>query len=228
MITMVTKRDGRVVPYDRSRIEATIKMAIKDTNIENLDPNVVTANILSEVDSKLNNVVDEYATLSVEDIQDIIVEAMKALKLPKLAKSFTSYRNKRTRVREKKSNLMKSIRDVAELSAHDNDAKRENGNINGDTAMGTMLKFGTTTSKEYFLNDVIPEKMSTAHREGYIHIHDLDFYSLTTTCTQIDIGSLLQRGFSTGHGYLRTPNGIRTAAALACIAIQSNQNDQHK
>ena len=227
MITMVTKRDGRVVPYDRSRIEATIKMAIKDTNIENLDPNVVTANILSAVDSKLNNVVDEYTTLSVEDIQDIIVEAMKALKLPKLAKSFTSYRNKRTRVREKKSNLMKSIRDVAELSAHDNDAKRENGNINGDTAMGTMLKFGTTTSKEYFLNDVIPEKMSTAHREGYIHIHDLDFYSLTTTCTQIDIGSLLQRGFSTGHGYLRTPNGIRTAAALACIAIQSNQNDQH-
>lgn len=228
MITMVTKRDGRVVPYDRSRIEATIKMAIRDTNIENLDPDTVTTKILSEVDSKLNSVDDEYATLSVEDIQDIIVKVMKTLNLSKLAKSFTSYRNKRTRIREKKSSLMKNIRDVAELSAHDNDAKRENSNINGDTAMGTMLKFGTTTSKEYYLNDVIPEKMATAHREGYIHIHDLDFYALTETCVQQDIGKLLARGFSTGHGYLRTPNGIRTAAALTCIAIQSNQNDQHK
>lgn len=228
MISMVTKRDGRVVPYDENRVRTAIQIAINSTNCGDNDPEVIVENILSLVTKKLNAVDDTYTTINVEEIQDIVVDSMKSLNLTKLARSFTTYRNKRTRIREKKSNLMKAMQEMDSSDAKHSDGKRENANINGDTAMGTMLKFGTTASKTYYLSEVIPEKASKAHIEGDIHIHDMDFYSLTTTCTQIDIGKLLNRGFSTGHGHLRTPNGINTGAALTCIAIQSNQNDQHK
>jgi len=226
MVSEVLKRDGRIVPFDETRIRTAIELAINDNNINGLDRNTVVDNIIEDVKEKISNSTD--SEIEVETIQDYIVKSMKALKLPKLAKSYTSYRNKRTRIRERKSSLMRSIGEMNNATAISSNSKRENANIDGDTAMGTMLKFGTTTSKEYYLNEVIPEEMSTAHREGWIHIHDLDFYSLTTTCCQIDAGKLLDSGFSTGHGHLRTPNGIRTAAALTCIIIQSNQNDQHK
>lgn len=107
------------------------------------------------------------------------------------------------------------------------DLKRENGNINGDTPMGAMLQVGSNISKEYYLDEVISPDIARLHREGYIHIHDLDFYGWTTTCTQIELRKLFKGGFNTGHGYLREPKSIGSYAALAAIAIQSNQNDQH-
>lgn len=109
----------------------------------------------------------------------------------------------------------------------DNDVKRENANIDGDTAMGTMLKYGSESAKQFYEMYVLNPKHAKAHREGDIHIHDLDFLTLTTTCCQIDIVKLFKDGFSTGHGFLREPNDIQSYSALACIAIQSNQNDQH-
>lgn len=227
MISMVTKRDGRVVPYDENRVRTAIQIAINSTNCGTDNPEEVVENILSMVTKELNTIDDTYTTINVEDIQDIVVNSMKSLNLTKLAKSFTTYRNKRTRIREKKSTLMKAMQEMDSSDAKSLNSKRENANINGDTAMGTMLKFGTTSSKAYYLSEVIPENAAKAHIDGDIHIHDMDFYTLTTTCTQIDIGKLLNKGFSTGHGYIRSPKGIITAAALACISIQSNQNDQH-
>ena len=105
--------------------------------------------------------------------------------------------------------------------------KRENANIDADTAMGTMLKYGSESAKQFYEMCVIEPKFARAHREGDIHIHDMDFYTLTTTCCQIELRKLFKGGFSTGHGVLREPNDIASYAALACIAIQSNQNDQH-
>lgn len=111
----------------------------------------------------------------------------------------------------------------------DNDSARENGNINADTAMGKMLKVGSETSKALYLNDpnFLSERFAKAHKRGEIHIHDLDFLAETMTCCQIDIAKILKDGFNTGHGSIRPPKTIRTAAALAAIVIQSNQNDQH-
>ena len=123
--------------------------------------------------------------------------------------------------------LMKVYEDLTFKPAKEMDLKRENANIDGDTAMGTMLKYGSAGAKEFYEMYVLDPKHAKAHAEGDIHIHDLDFYTLTTTCTQIDLTKLFNKGFSTGHGYLRTPNDISSYAALACIAIQSNQNDQH-
>ena len=123
--------------------------------------------------------------------------------------------------------LMKVFEDIASKDAVDSDIKRENANINGDTAMGSMLKFGSEGAKQFYEMYVLDPRFSAAHHDGDIHIHDLDFYTLTTTCCQIDLLDLFHGGFSTGHGVLREPNDIYSYSALACIAIQANQNDQH-
>lgn len=116
---------------------------------------------------------------------------------------------------------------VTNTSSHDCDLKRDNANINGDNPMGAMLQMGANSAKEYYLETMIKPHIAAMHRRGDIHIHDLDFYGWTTTCTQIDLIKLFKGGFDTGHGHLREPKSIGSYAALAAIAIQSNQNDQH-
>lgn len=143
------------------------------------------------------------------------------------AKSYILYREERSRAREMNTRLMKTYEDITFSKAKDSDIKRENANIDGDTAMGSMLKFGSEGAKQFYDMFVLNPDHARAHREGDIHIHDLDFLTLTTTCCQIDIKKLFEGGFSTGHGTLREPNDISSYAALCCIAIQSNQNDQH-
>lgn len=117
--------------------------------------------------------------------------------------------------------------EVSGQNAKDSGLKRENGNIDGDTPMGAMLQQGANSAKAYYLETMIDPDIARLHEQGWIHIHDLDFYGWTTTCTQIELRRLFHGGFSTGHGYLREPQSIGSYAALAAIAIQSNQNDQH-
>lgn len=123
--------------------------------------------------------------------------------------------------------VRKIFDDVTVSSAKESDLKRDNANINGDTAMGSMLQYGSNAAKEYYLETMVDPYIAKLHRNGDIHIHDLDFYGWTTTCTQIELRSLFKDGFNTGHGHLRAPKSIGSYAALAAIAIQSNQNDQH-
>lgn len=113
------------------------------------------------------------------------------------------------------------------LQAKDSDLKRDNANINGDSPMGAMLQYGANSAKEYNLEYLVKPDIAELHRSGWLHIHDLDFYAWTTTCTQIELRKLFKDGFNTGHGHLRAPKSIGSYAALAAIAIQSNQNDQH-
>ena len=122
---------------------------------------------------------------------------------------------------------MEIYKDLTFKDAKDNDIKRENANIDGDTAMGTMLKYGSEGAKQFNKLFVLRPEHAKAHEEGDIHIHDLDFLTLTETCCQIDLIKLFKGGFCTGHGFLREPNDIASYSALAAIAIQSNQNDQH-
>ena len=123
--------------------------------------------------------------------------------------------------------VRKIFDEITLQNAKDNDLKRDNANINGDTPMGAMLQQGANTAKEYYLDTMIDPEIAALHREGWIHIHDLDFYGWTTTCCQIDLLKLFEGGFNTGHGHLREPKSIGSYAALAAIAVQSNQNDQH-
>ena len=123
---------------------------------------------------------------------------------------------------------MKAIEKITFEDASNANIKRENANIDGNTAMGTMLQYGSTVSKEFCKTFVIKPEHAQAHDTGEIHIHDMDFLNMgTLTCCQIDLDKLFEGGFSTGHGFLREPNSIMSYGALAAIAIQSNQNDQH-
>jgi ribonucleoside-triphosphate reductase len=164
---------------------------------------------------------------TVEEIQDAVEKILIETGHARTAKEYILYRAERTRIREMDTRLMKIYEDLTFKEAKDNDVKRENANIDGDTAMGTMLKYGSEGAKQFYEMFVLNPEHSKAHKDGEIHIHDLDFLTLTTTCCQIDLEKLFNGGFSTGHGHLREPNDIQSYSALACIAIQSNQNDQH-
>lgn len=163
----------------------------------------------------------------VELIQDVIENALISTGHRKTAKEYIARRAQRDRARDMNSRLMKSFEGITFKNSIDNDTKRENANIDGDSAMGTMLKYGSESAKEFNLLYLISPDIADAHRNGDIHIHDLDFAALTETCVQIDLLKLFKGGFNTGHGFLREPQDIRTAGALACIAIQSSQNDMH-
>lgn len=148
--------------------------------------------------------------------------------------SFSEYRERRNLSRKMFSDekqlhkFLKAIESLGLKSAHEEDGKRENANVDGDTAMGTMLQYGSTVSKEFCKAYLMKYKFTEAHDSGDIHVHDMDFYAMgTTTCMQIDLSKLFKNGFSTGHGHLRAPKDIMSYSALAAIAIQSNQNDQH-
>ena len=222
MIIKIKKRDGRMVTFNIEKIANAIYKAAESVGQEDSEKSLDLAGKV--VDMLL---ADKLETPTVEQIQDCVEKVLIEEGLADVAKSYILYRSDRTRAREMDTRLMKVYEELTFKSAEDNDLKRENANIDGDTAMGTMLKYGSVGAKEFNEMYVLEPEHSKAHIEGDIHIHDLDFYTLTTTCTQIDLTKLFENGFSTGHGYLRTPNEIQSYAALACIAIQSNQSDQH-
>ena len=164
---------------------------------------------------------------TVELVQDTVEEVLIEQGFVRVAKAYILYRANRTRERDMRSRLMKTFEEITFSESKNSDLKRENANVNADAPMGTMLKYGTEAAKQFNEMFVLKPKHARAHANGDIHIHDMDFLTLTTTCCQIDIKRLFENGFSTGHGVLRSPNSISVYAALACIAIQSNQNDQH-
>ena len=223
MIATIRKRDGREVSFDREKIAEAIFKAAQATGGKDRE----TAEKLAADVERQAEIQFQGRTPSVEEIQDLVEKTLVEQGHARTAKEYILYRAERTRVREMNTRLMKVYEGLTFQAAKDNDIKRENANIDGDTAMGTMLKYGSEGAKQFYEMYILNPAHAKAHREGDIHIHDLDFLTLTTTCCQIDIDKLFTGGFCTGHGFLREPNDIQSYAALACIAIQANQNDQH-
>lgn len=222
-IMKIVKRDGRTVGFDVNKIAEAIFKAAKVLGGSDRD---MAAYLAKQVELYLLEICHN-STPTVEQIQDAVEKILIEAGHARTAKEYILYRAERTRVRDMNTKLMRVYEDLTFKEAKDNDVKRENANIDGNTAMGTMLKYGSEGAKEFYKMYVIDPKYAKAHDNGDIHIHDMDFYTLTMTCCQIDLVELLKDGFSTGHGHLREPNSIESYAALACIAIQSNQNDQH-
>lgn len=223
MITKVKKRDGREVPFNIEKISNAIFKAAQAAGGQDYKISMALAEkVIMLTDAKFQGKIP-----SVEDLQDMVEKVLIESGHAKTAKEYILYRAERNRVREMNTRLMKVFEDLTFKEAKDVDIKRENANIDGDTPMGTMLKYGSESAKQFYDLFVLNPAHSRAHKAGDIHIHDLDFLTLTTTCCQIDIVELFKNGFSTGHGFLREPNDIQSYSALTCIAIQSNQNDQH-
>ena len=199
--------DGQYTEYDEDEAEDVLVLVLE--GIDSLE-------------------LDEDDLIDTSVIQDFVEKALMTTNHSKTAKEYIIKRANRERIREMNTSLMKSFEDLTFGKSEDVETKRENANIDGDSSMGTMLKYGSEGAKKFNLLYVVPPDESSAHANGDIHIHDLDFYSLTETCDQIDLEKLFTGGFNTGHGFLREHGEIRSYAALACIAIQSNQNDMHK
>ena len=218
----IVKRDGTLVPFDYFKIRQAIAKANASVPSETLSDDELdrlTAEVVTSLDIHVNP--------GVEDIQDIVELTLMENGIVQTAKAYILYRSEHAKMREKKSALMETFKRLSFTDASTTDMKRENANIDGNTAMGMMLKYGSESSKSFIDHYVLPEDMAKAHAEGDIHIHDKDFYLLTETCCQIDLHKLFQNGFSTGHGFLREPQSIESYAALACIALQANQNEMH-
>jgi len=219
--THVIKRDGTLAAFDRTKIRRAMELANRSVPSEYVSEEML--------DQMTDQVVSSFSseTPSVEEIQDIVEYTLFSERLFRTTKAFIIYREAHTRRRDSADDLMKLFQDMTFANAHDVDMKRENANIDADTAMGTMLKYGSEGSKYFIDHYILPEEMAQAHSNGDIHIHDKDFYMLTETCCQLDLHKLFHNGFSTGHGYLREPKSIISYAALACIALQANQNEMH-
>lgn len=228
MIRYIVKRDGRKVSFNQLKISNAIKKALlsvhPDDDMTKQEEELVktlTSEVIELIESDVAN------APTVENTQNIIEKVLIKHDLASEAKNFILYRQQRTNVRSYNNDLTKIYRDLTSKSSDDMDLKRENANIDANAPMGLMLKFGSEGAKDFVKRYVLKPEHALAHTNGTIHIHDLDFYLLTINCCQISLKDLFKRGFSTGHGFLREPKSILSAAALCCIAIQSNQNDMH-
>ncbi len=228
---IVIKRDGKKTKFEEEKIAIAIKKGFDSIEGEKYSEKDITK-VYESVLKDITKTYQDKKSIKIEDIQDLIEEKLKKYEYMDVYDNFSAYRTLRNKSRElfkqKEHKFLKSIESLGMEDAKNVDAKRENANVDGDTAMGTMLQFGSTLTKEFAKSYLMKEKFADAHDKGAIHIHDMDFMPMgTTTCCQIDLNELFKDGFSTGHGHLRTPNSIMSYAALAAIAIQSNQNDQH-
>ena len=218
----IKKRNGETVPFDAAKIQEAIRkacVAVPEEKISKKKLEELTAAVVAAIPGR--------RTPTVEQVQDLVEETLIREGFARTAKAYILYRAEHAKIRQSEGDLMEIYKELTFAYAKDADIKRENANIDADTAMGTMLKYGSEGSKYFIDNYILPKDVAAAHINGDIHIHDKDFYMLTETCCQIDIKKLFRGGFSTGHGYLREPNGIQSYSALGCIAIQANQNEMH-
>lgn len=222
VFTKIIKRDGGEANFDLLKILEAIRLAS-----EAVEHNKIPSSQLVSITKSVVDLLPEGQVPTVESVQDAVEKTLSQHGYYDVAKAYILYRAEHTKIRQSRDDLMKIYEELTFSQAHDADFKRENANIDADTAMGTMLKYGTEGSNYFVNNYILPKDIAGAHINGDIHIHDKDFYMLTETCCQIDLLKLFEHGFSTGHGYLRKPNGIASYSALACIAIQANQNEMH-
>ena len=218
----IKKRNGETVPFDAAKIQEAIRkacVAVPEEKISKKKLEELTAAVVAAIPGR--------RTPTVEQVQDLVEETLIREGFARTAKAYILYRAEHAKIRQSEGDLMEIYKELTFAYAKDADIKRENANIDADTAMGTMLKYGSEGSKYFIDNYILPKDVAAAHINGDIHIHDKDFYMLTETCCQIDLLKLFHNGFSTGHGYLREPNGIQSYSALGCIAIQANQNEMH-
>ena len=232
----VIKRSGKKVQWNGTKIALAIKKSFdslekdEERHYSEKDVNKVYNAVIKRIEKEYKN----EDKIKIENIQDLIESELQKQGYHDVYKAFADYRERRNISRQiffgekKQHKFLKALESLGLKSAHEENAKRENANVDGDTAMGTMLQYGSTVSKEFAKAYLMKPKFAEAHDNGDIHIHDMDFLPMgTTTCCQIDLNKLFKNGFSTGHGFLRQPKDIISYSALAAIAIQSNQNDQH-
>ena len=216
MFTTIKKRDGREVSFDDSKITDAIYKAAKAVGGEDRELAVsLTLDVLRILRQEYNGQI-----FGVEDVQDVVEKVLIERGHARTAKAYILYRDKRTRIRDAKTELMDIVEDIIR------ETDRDNANV-GNSPSAKMLQIASAASRNFYLSRMIDEDFSLAHRRGDIHIHDLDFYATTINCLQIPLEELLRNGFDNGHGFIRPPKRPASATALSAIILQSSQNDMY-
>ena len=219
---LVAKRKGTYETFKVGKLADSIFAAAAEVGGEDLQ---IADDLATEIQDMLES--NDIHIIEASDLHDMVYKCLVDNKHAATSERYLTESIKRSNQREMDTALMKSFEEITFKSEEDSEVKRENANIDSSTAMGTMLKYGSEAAKNFNMLYLMTPDVANAHRNGDIHIHDLDFLSLTETCMQLPLDKLFDGGFNTGHGYLRQPGSIRAAAAQAAIAIQSDQNDQH-
>ncbi|MCQ2215997.1 MAG: anaerobic ribonucleoside triphosphate reductase [Bacteroidales bacterium] len=216
MIHTVKKRDGRIVGFNKEKISAAIRRAMLQTE-------------KGEDDSLINKISDRIELqgreeMTVEEIQDCVeLELMKSTR-KEVAQKYIAYRHQRTVARKAKTRDMF----LEIIEAKSNDVTRENANMNADTPAGMMMKFSSETTKPFVDDFLLSEESRRAVEQGYIHIHDKDYYpTKSLTCVQHPLDKILKYGMAAGHGESRPAKRIETASILGCISMETAQNEMH-
>lgn len=210
----ITKRDGTVVPFDKNKIVNALKKAFVSCNYT-IDEKII---------ENIANSVKIWDEISVEDIQDQLQELLMDYDFSAVATEFIIYRHKRATIRESKAKEVF----LGIINTENNDVTRENANMNSDSPAGMMMKFASETTKPFVDNYLLSKEVLEAVRGNYIHIHDKDYYpTKSLTCVQTPLDKILHNGFRSGHGESRGAKRIETAATLACISMETTQNEQH-
>jgi len=216
MILTVVKRDGRIVGFNREKIAAAIRKAMLTTEIG--EDEVLVYKIVDRIEVRGKE------QSSVEEIQDMVeFELMKSPR-KEVAKSYIAYRDKRSVARKAKTREMF----LEIVNAKKNDVTRENANMNADTPAGMMMKFSSETTKPFVDDYLLSEETLWAVKNNYLHIHDKDYYpTKSLTCIQHPLDKILDNGFMAGHGESRPTKRIETASIMACISMETVQNEMH-
>jgi ribonucleoside-triphosphate reductase len=216
MFSSIIKRDGRTQSFHESKITDAIFKCLEASGEADRQRAIeLTLEVLKKLKQQYNE--DNF---NVENVQDIVEAVLIEHDHAKVAKSYILYRDNRSRIRDARSEMMNAVSEILQ------ETNRDNANV-GNSPSAKVLQISEIASKNYYLKRVLPEKESKAHISGDIYIHDLSWYGKTLTCLQIPLDRLLRDGFNNGHGYIRSPKGVKTAAALAAIILQGNQNDMH-
>lgn len=216
MIQIVEKRDGRVVGYNEDKIKAAIRKAMIATE-------------RGEDESLIQKITDRIGMngshrMTVEQIQDSVeFELMKSARKD-VAKKYIAYRDQRSIARQAKTRDMF----LEIIEAKNNDITRENANMNTDSPAGMMMKFASETTKPFVDDYLLSNTVKNAVKNNYIHIHDKDYYpTKSLTCVQHPLNRILENGFVAGHGESRPAKRIETASVIACISLETAQNEMH-
>lgn len=222
MVTYITKRDGRRRKFSITKISSAIEAAFKESEETYTE---------QDIDRLVELVVDaiskgEQKTVKVEEIQNVIEATLMGQGFCQTAKKFIIYREERNRVRDTKSDIVKTIKEITESNLKSSNILRDNANESGATPAGAYGKIASETNKMYNLLNNIDRKYAAEHKDGAIHIHDLNQYNLTFNCMFAPVGKLLKTGFDSGTGFLRAPKSIQTATALTAVILQLQSNQQ--
>ena len=216
MIQTVVKRDGRIVAFNREKVCNAILKAMQHT------PNGADEALVEQISTRISAL--KNAQMSVEEIQNKVENELMKSRRKDVAKAYIAYRNSRNIARKAKT------RDVflEIINVKSNDVTRENANMNADTPAGMMMKFSSETTKPFVDDYLLSEEVRDAVAHNYIHIHDKDYYpTKSLTCCQHPLDNILEHGFSAGHGSSRPAKRIETASVIACISLETAQNEMH-